>query len=342
MKFWLKTIALVATMWLAAAIVIHFAKASQPAATSVTAFVNTTDLNSLQGDARARAIARMEKMMNGLTFDDPANEIDRSGANRHFLHSLTPDEPGAYLDAALPAGFQQLMDSFNKMDPVKRKQIVTDAIARLKEHQGDHEGEGAPPAADSAVIQHVVNQGLKSFYSDANADVKLDLAPLIEQIQVNLRRPWTRARRLHFGGAYGGNGGGRRAGGHRIPGHNTCRTGQRSHGMVSNLNQLGVALHLYLGEHKEFMPPFKAGRQSIADNVPVIDDSLNAYVQDSRVFACPRRASHRRGHRNQLLLERRPERPIHRASPVHAAHRPARQMPSFRTSYHSIPTQPIK
>ena len=188
MKFWLKTIALVAAVWLAAAIVIHFAKASQPTAASVTAFVNATDLNSLQGDARARAIARMEKMMNGLTFDD-RNEIDRSGANRHFLHSLTPDEQGAYLDATLPAGFQQLMDSFNKMDPVKRKQIVTDAIARLKEHEGDHEGEGAPPAADSAVMQHVVNQGLKSFYSDANADVKLDLAPLIEQIQVNLQHP---------------------------------------------------------------------------------------------------------------------------------------------------------
>ena len=58
-------------------------------------------------------------------------------------------------------------------------------------------------------------------------------------------------------------------------------------GCISNLNQLGVALHLYLGEHKETMPPLKAGRQSIADNVPVIDNTLNTYVQDSRVFACP-------------------------------------------------------
>ncbi len=188
MKFWLKTIALLSVVWLAAAIVIHIAKASQPTAASVTAYVSATDLSTLQGDARARAIARMEKMMNGLTFDD-RNQIDRNGVNHRFLHSLTPDEQGAYLDATLPAGFQQLMDSFNKMDPVKRRQIITDAIARLKEHEGDHEGDGAPPAADSTVMQHVVNQGLKSFYSDANADAKLDLAPLIEQIQVSLQHP---------------------------------------------------------------------------------------------------------------------------------------------------------
>ena len=35
--------------------------------------------------------------------------------------------------------------------------------------------------------QRVIDQGLKSFYSDASADTKLDLAPLIEQMQRNLQ-----------------------------------------------------------------------------------------------------------------------------------------------------------
>jgi prepilin-type N-terminal cleavage/methylation domain-containing protein/prepilin-type processing-associated H-X9-DG protein len=56
---------------------------------------------------------------------------------------------------------------------------------------------------------------------------------------------------------------------------------------VSNLRELGVALHLYLGDHSQIMPKLQAGRQSITDNVPVIDNTLNAYVTDSRVFACP-------------------------------------------------------
>jgi hypothetical protein len=33
----------------------------------------------------------------------------------------------------------------------------------------------------------MIDQGLQSFYSDASAVTKMDLAPLIEQIQKNLQ-----------------------------------------------------------------------------------------------------------------------------------------------------------
>jgi hypothetical protein len=182
MKLWLKTGSLVAAVWLIAAIVIHIANASHPTAATVTAYVQSLNLDSLQGADRARAIERMEKMVNRITFED-RQQLDRERISRDFLHKLTPAEQDAYLDATLPTGFQQLMDSFNKMDPVKRKQIVSQALERMKEHQGD----GPPP--DSNIAQHVIDQGLKSFYRDANADVKLDLAPLVEQMQLNLERP---------------------------------------------------------------------------------------------------------------------------------------------------------
>jgi prepilin-type N-terminal cleavage/methylation domain-containing protein/prepilin-type processing-associated H-X9-DG protein len=58
-------------------------------------------------------------------------------------------------------------------------------------------------------------------------------------------------------------------------------------GCIANLNSLGTALNLYLGEHNEKMPQLMAGRQSVTENVPVIDNTLNAYVTDPRTFACP-------------------------------------------------------
>ncbi len=61
----------------------------------------------------------------------------------------------------------------------------------------------------------------------------------------------------------------------------------RAAGCTSNLRQLGGALNLYLGEHNQTMPPLKEGRASTTDNVPVIDNTLNAYVPDPRIFACP-------------------------------------------------------
>ena len=182
MKIWLKTGALLLAVWLVAALVIHIAGASQPTAASVAAYVHSLSLDSLQGDARARAIARMEKMVNRISLED-RQELNRDRINRDFFDKLTPAEQDAYLDATLPTGFQQLMDSFNKMDPLKRKQFVSQALERMKEH----EGEGPPPGADANLAQKVIDQGLKSFYRDANADVKLDLAPLIEQMQANLQ-----------------------------------------------------------------------------------------------------------------------------------------------------------
>jgi prepilin-type N-terminal cleavage/methylation domain-containing protein/prepilin-type processing-associated H-X9-DG protein len=56
---------------------------------------------------------------------------------------------------------------------------------------------------------------------------------------------------------------------------------------IANLNSLGTALNLYLGEHNQVMPPLAAGRTSTTQNVPVIDNTLNAYAPDPRVFACP-------------------------------------------------------
>lgn len=182
MNIWLKTGALLAVVWLIAAIVIYFARASQPTAASVTAYADSLNLDGLQGDARAKAIARMEDMVNRISFDD-RQQLNRDRVTRDFFNKLTPDEQDAYLDATLPTGFQQLMDSFNKMDPLKRKQLVSDALARMKANQG----QSPPPGADSKIAQHVVDEGLKSYYKDADADVKLDLAPLVEQMQINLQ-----------------------------------------------------------------------------------------------------------------------------------------------------------
>jgi prepilin-type N-terminal cleavage/methylation domain-containing protein/prepilin-type processing-associated H-X9-DG protein len=72
-----------------------------------------------------------------------------------------------------------------------------------------------------------------------------------------------------------------------IPASTRVIQGGRAAACISNLRSLGSALNLYLGDHNETMPPLQAGRPSITDNVPVIDNTLNAYISDPRVFACP-------------------------------------------------------
>lgn len=61
----------------------------------------------------------------------------------------------------------------------------------------------------------------------------------------------------------------------------------RTTACASNLRQLGTALSLYLGENNNVMPTLKEGREKITDEEPVIDNTLDRYLNDKTVFACP-------------------------------------------------------
>jgi prepilin-type N-terminal cleavage/methylation domain-containing protein/prepilin-type processing-associated H-X9-DG protein len=56
---------------------------------------------------------------------------------------------------------------------------------------------------------------------------------------------------------------------------------------LSNLRQLGVGLNAYLSESDMKMPILQIARDNLSQNVPVIDNTLDKYIADKRVFACP-------------------------------------------------------
>src|SRR5947208_3076865 len=61
----------------------------------------------------------------------------------------------------------------------------------------------------------------------------------------------------------------------------------RAAACVANLRQIGAALGAYLNEHDQRMPALKIARSSLSEDVPVIDNTLDQYAKDRRVFACP-------------------------------------------------------
>ena len=61
----------------------------------------------------------------------------------------------------------------------------------------------------------------------------------------------------------------------------------RATACTSNLRQLSVALSAYLSDNNNTMPVLKTARAALTDDVPVIDNTLDKYAGDKRVFACP-------------------------------------------------------
>ena len=183
MNVWLKTALGLAALWAVALGGIHWLHTLQPTAQSVTDAIARTHLAAPGSAGRAAAIQRIAGQLNEVSFDD-RRQLERSGVTRRFFLGLTRDEQLAFLDATLPADFKQLMDVFNGMDPAKRKAFVAHALEDMQRHEGEAQPHGD---LDEKMGQRVTDEGLKAFYSEADAGTKLDLAPLIEQMQRNIQ-----------------------------------------------------------------------------------------------------------------------------------------------------------
>lgn len=178
---WIKVLALIAAVWLIAGGIILWVNQSKPTPERLARYLDEHRMDSLAGSVRERTINDVAEQLNGLTYEQ-RREARMSRQVDKFFRTLTPDEQTRFLELTLPTGFKQMMESFNKMTPARRKQFVEKALRDMQERDGE---EGRRP--DDPHVQKMVQEGLRSFYSDASAEVKMDFAPLIEQMQRNLQ-----------------------------------------------------------------------------------------------------------------------------------------------------------
>lgn len=179
---WLKLTGVLAAIWLVAGVVIFFARSAKVTPEAVSAYVLAHPLDGKPPRERADMIEKLAKKMNQLTYED-RREVRMGKGLDGFFRSLTAEEQGRFLDLTLPAGFKQMMEALNKMTPEKRQKFVSRALDDMKKREGDRPPD---PQLDSNA-RKIMDQGFKSFYSEASADVKMDVAPLIEQLQKNLQ-----------------------------------------------------------------------------------------------------------------------------------------------------------
>jgi prepilin-type N-terminal cleavage/methylation domain-containing protein/prepilin-type processing-associated H-X9-DG protein len=61
----------------------------------------------------------------------------------------------------------------------------------------------------------------------------------------------------------------------------------RSAKCIGNLRQIGTALNTYLGENNFILPKLKTARASLEDDVPVIENTFDKYLNTKAIFSCP-------------------------------------------------------
>lgn len=178
-SLWLKAALVLAAIWLVAGGAIFWARSTRATPESVGAYVDGNPLASASGADRGKVIEKLADQLNSLTYEE-RREVRMGRRLDGFFRTLTPAEQSTFLDRTLPTGFKQMMESLNKMEPVKRKRFVEKAVRDMRER------DDVDPSVDQNA-RKMIDEGFKSFYSDASAEVKLDVAPLIEQLQKNLQ-----------------------------------------------------------------------------------------------------------------------------------------------------------
>ena len=180
-SLWLKAALVLVAIWAVAGGAIFWARSVKVTPESLSRYMETHSIEGKAGRARSKIIEDVAEQMNALGYEE-RREIRVGRKLDGFFKELTPPEQSRFLDLTLPTGFKQMMESLNKMEPAQRKRFVERS---LKDMQRD--GENPPDRELDANARKIIDQGFKSFYSEANADVKMDVAPLIEQLQKNLQ-----------------------------------------------------------------------------------------------------------------------------------------------------------
>lgn len=169
-------------IWIVAAGAVWILRVAQPTPASIQQFVNDHPLEGLPPDQRLKVIDKIAAKVNRLDFEQ-RQQLRKNRTDRNLFKEMTEPEQRRFFDMTLPEGFRQLMLALNNMEPARRRKIVSRAMKQLEKDDPD-----AMKRLDDEMVQKVINQGMDSFYSEANAEVKLEFAPLIEQIQRTTQR----------------------------------------------------------------------------------------------------------------------------------------------------------
>jgi hypothetical protein len=142
----------------------------------------------LSDEARKKYLDDVIANVNRLDFDQRhARREEGRDVGQRFFDSLTREERARFLEETVERHFKSVMKAFNQMSREERQRLVKQSMADMNRDRPDGRNMDRLKQDDEKVFDKVVEKGLGAYYEDASAETKLDLAPLMEQMQQRLR-----------------------------------------------------------------------------------------------------------------------------------------------------------
>ena len=185
-------LAVLATAWGLAFGGFSLARHLKPTPEKVRAFLHSVDFSRLTGPQRAEVLLKLAKMLNALTLEE-RREARVDGEMAKWFAAMTDAEKTGFMEATMPSGFQQMFTAFEQMPADKRRKAVDDSVKRMREQRekaaqaGPEDvasaDTGKPAELPAELREKAVQIGLKTFYDTGSAQMKAELAPMLEEMQ---------------------------------------------------------------------------------------------------------------------------------------------------------------
>lgn len=185
-------------VWAAVWGVSKFVGGMKPTPEKTIAFLEKNDLAEIEDpEQRKQVLAELADMLNGMdgtqvqdfqeqVFGDP--EAENAGGRRNqFFENLSPDEQWYFMERRIGRAFDQMMVAFNDMDRDERKKVVDQTLRRMRNDQSeDRQALERLEGRDREMFEKISNEGFRAYYEEASAETKMDLAPVLEEMQKHL------------------------------------------------------------------------------------------------------------------------------------------------------------
>lgn len=164
-----------------------------PTPEKIAAYVDENPLSEIDDpDQRREVIGKVADMLNQLPPEEVSrlaegDEEDRElDPRRDFFRELSDEERRFFMEKRIGKAFDQMMVAFNDMEREERQRIVERTLRQMRDDGDRRDGIERLEETDPEMAEKIINEGLRAYYQEADADTKLDLAPVLEQMQLNL------------------------------------------------------------------------------------------------------------------------------------------------------------
>jgi hypothetical protein len=146
------------------------------------AFDDWSELEVLPANAEAKGrhkqMTRIADMVNGLDFAEREKaRDDRIGEN--FFRRLAQPEKERFINLTIEKSMETFMKALDALDPEQRRKFVEDGLREIEDGRTEEEMKRTREMSED-LLRRIANEGMKSYFENASADTKLELAPLME------------------------------------------------------------------------------------------------------------------------------------------------------------------